>query len=278
MNACYHTNYPSVFVKICRTALLVFLIFGVSACNKTTEYTSLLIGHAGAGMKNPKHPFHHNTENAIDYACGFESVAGVELDARFSLDYELMFFHDDDMEEETGHSACISSKSYQELQAIKYKTNEAIVALKDYNWNKAKGKQVFLDLKLYNSCDNQWNDTALVKAQLTAAINQLAGKVQLKLIVNHAFWIPILSSLPAELYYSIGTDEELKQLKNNPYLAGFCIKNSKITKEQTKQLQSIEKKVLIFDVRSPKSIRSALEKQADYIMVDDIQSALIELH
>jgi hypothetical protein len=54
------------------------------------------------------------------------------------------------------------------------------------------------------------------------------------------------------------------------------VRNSKFDREEMAQIQATEKNVVIFEVRSPKGIRSALRKLPDYLITDDLRASIIE--
>ena len=51
-----------------------------------------------------------------------------------------------------------------------------------------------------------------------------------------------------------------------------------MTEQEIKALQLLGKKSIVFDLRSPASIKNALSKNPDFIMSDDIPVALSLMH
>ncbi len=78
------------------------------------------------------------------------------------------------------------------------------------------------------------------------------------------------------LIYSTETISEANLILGNNAVSGLMAKNSKISKEEVGQLKAQGKKIIIFEVRSPKSIRKALKKRPDYLVTDDLRATIIE--
>ena len=57
---------------------------------------------------------------------------------------------------------------------------------------------------------------------------------------------------------------------------GAVFRNSDIAVSDVVAVKTFGKKVIIYDVRSAKGIRSALDKSPDFLLTDDIKTTLIE--
>ncbi|MNY72919.1 hypothetical protein D3C86_2115780 [compost metagenome] len=57
---------------------------------------------------------------------------------------------------------------------------------------------------------------------------------------------------------------------------GASFRNSAITISDVNAVKSLGKEVILYDVRSPKGIKSAFNKFPDYLLTDDIKATLIE--
>lgn len=66
------------------------------------------------------------------------------------------------------------------------------------------------------------------------------------------------------------------EMLENYDVAGFYIRYHQLESEEIEQLQAQGKKVALFEIRFPFTIRKALKKQPDYILVEDVKSAIIE--
>ncbi len=69
------------------------------------------------------------------------------------------------------------------------------------------------------------------------------------------------------------------QFLNYPVMSitdGAVFRNSEIAVSDVNSVKSFGKEVIIYDVRSPNGIKSALDKTPDYLLTDDIKATLIE--
>ena len=81
------------------------------------------------------------------------------------------------------------------------------------------------------------------------------------------------------IYFATDNYEEgVHLLQNHPNILGLVIRNKMVTEQEIKALQLLGKKSIVFDLRSPASIKNALSKNPDFIMSDDIPVALSLMH
>jgi hypothetical protein len=59
-------------------------------------------------------------------------------------------------------------------------------------------------------------------------------------------------------------------------ISGYVVRNSDFDKNEIELIKNANKDLFIFEIRSPKGIRSALNKNPDALITDDIRAALIE--
>ncbi|MEY4861816.1 MAG: hypothetical protein RL059_1520, partial [Bacteroidota bacterium] len=63
-----------------------------------------------------------------------------------------------------------------------------------------------------------------------------------------------------------------------PNQHGLVIRNVSITAEEVHAIQAFNKQVAIFEVRSPKGTKIAFNKAPDYLITDELRTALAIAH
>jgi glycerophosphoryl diester phosphodiesterase len=259
--------------------LLFTLILLISACSKDDKsaYTKV-IGHGATGLRMPASFYHDNSLEAINKALETEGCDGIEIDVQLSVSGTLWLFHDSELSVETNHSGCINSKTDEELKQVRYNTirKEKLARFEEIPFHKLIGKTLMLDLRHYNSCQAVIISSEKITEQLLKFPEIQAGNINVYLISNYEPWIIALQTSPFDLIYSTETLEEAKLVLNTNNIAGVMIKNAQINKNQVNELKALEKKIIIFEVRSPKNIRKALKKRPDYLVTDDLRATIIE--
>jgi hypothetical protein len=95
-------------------------------------------------------------------------------------------------------------------------------------------------------------------------------------LVSYNSWITPLVSAGFTVYYSIYTLQEFYQIESQfPLVEGYVVKNKDFNLDEIQVIKN-NKKVYIFEMRSPKGIRSALRKKPNGLITDDIRATLIE--
>lgn len=255
---------------------LLVLIF--LSCSKKDFSIVEIVGHAGNGLTIKSSIYHDNSEEAIDLALGQAGVSGVEIDLQLSADNDLWLFHDAELKTETGSSGCVHELSNEQLKAIRYKTvnKEKLVRLKDLNFNNYSGKIFYLDIRHYSGCTQEIISQTTVLNALNDALSEVVG-VQFIVFTSNISWVDDYKQAGWTTVLNVYDRTELNEsFQSNIDFDGIIIRNSKASKEDVDFIKSKNKKVILFDIRAPKSIRQALKKQADIIIVDDLKVALIE--
>ena len=63
-----------------------------------------------------------------------------------------------------------------------------------------------------------------------------------------------------------------------PECDGLVIRNVSITADEVHAIQALNKEVAIFEVRSPKGTKIAFNKAPDYLITDELRTALAIAH
>lgn len=256
--------------------LLIVLVF--SACSKEKFSTVEIYGHGGNGIEIQNSIYHDNSKESIELALSKEGVAGVEIDVRLSADGELWLYHDDELSSETNGSGCVEQMTSDELKDIQYSTaqKEKLVKLADLDFGNYGSKAFLIDARHYKGCDFSSIDYAQFVQALTA-LRIAHPNIQFIVLSRITEWIEEFKANGFEVYYEIFSLSDYDEIIDQDYeIEGVIVKNSLISKEEVHKIQNDSRKVIIFEMRSPKTIRKAMKKKPDGILSDDLNAAIIE--
>ncbi|HLP54681.1 MAG TPA: glycerophosphodiester phosphodiesterase family protein [Fluviicola sp.] len=260
-----------------RFKVLFMVLLVLVSCKKKEQYEDVqLIGHAGAGLDSGTSPYHDNSKEAIDYAVNMEGIDGVEIDLQCSASGSIWLFHNTTLDDATNGEGCINSVTDDYLNGLSYSGlgNEALLKFADLDFPFAS-KTCFLDIRHYNSCTGQITDQQTMIDAIEAAVPG-SFMTEVSVITNNPNWV--------HAFYLKGWNVYFERASANDYLdswqmtetVGLCIRNSEIDRQGVKSVHEAGKEVVIFEVRSPKGIRSGLKKHPDYLITDNLKAAIIE--
>lgn len=256
----------------CRLCLLILI---VASCNKKEEYSAVAIfGHGGNGVEISNSIYHDNSKESIDLVLAQNGCDGVEIDVQLSKDGTAWLFHTPKLEDETNGNGCINSLTDAEISGLKYKSThkEKLVRLVDAEFY---SKGIYLDLKQLNYCTNTYvNLSELISQIKILETKNPNSKIFVSTVLED--WITPFLDENFAVYFETTTISDAKTINSKYAIEGFIFKNQHINKDEVSVLKGLGKKVVIFEVRSPKGIRSALKKFPDMIQSDDVKAALIE--
>ena len=258
---------------------LLFLLILLVACEKKEDFSDVkIIAHAASGLENPSAIFHDNSGEAVELALETSGCDGVELDVQLSLSNHLWFYHDQLLDTQTDQKGCVATSEDSELEKISYKTlkKEKLLSLQNLPVNFFKKRTLMLDVRHYNLCKNQEVDEMIFFNEIVNFNGFFNGQIEVIILLSNPDWLTELQNLPFQIYYSGGDYADNQQKLSLYNFDGVVIKNDYISQQQVKELHSLGKKVIIFEVRSPKGIRSALKKHPDFLVTDDLRAAVIE--
>lgn len=256
----------------------LFILFFIFSCNKNLkEYKGELIGHGATGLKIQNQVFHDNSKEAVDFSLSMNGCDGVEIDVQLSKDGDLWLFHDTKLDVETNGEGCIYDLVENELAQIKYKTSnkERLTKLRALDFVKFQTKTILLDIRHYTECQNKILDPALILSVLNSIEPLKSVKQNVNVLLSNEDWLKDFSDQGYKVLFSANTYDEYLSINTN-LTEGVIVKNKGISKDQVSKLHSINKKVLIFDIRAPKETRLAMKKDPDAIVTDDLRTAIIE--
>lgn len=263
-----------MFGRIC------ILLFLVSACSKNEGYEQIkVLGHAATGLNIVNSVYHDNSKEAVEFALSIEGCQGVEIDIQLSKDGKLWLYHDENLNSETNGEGCVSDLNSDVLGTLHYTTlaKEELVSLDQLDWSLFKGKEIFLDLRHLNACVGTYVSVQKVIDALIELDLLTLQDVKVNCLVGYDAWIEPLISAGFSVYFSIYSIQEFDQMENlYPLVEGYVVKNKDFNSNEIQKIKDNNKKVYIFEIRSPKGIRSALRKNPNGVITDDIRATLIE--
>lgn len=262
-----------------RCNLFIFCTLLLFSCGKELNNTpSILIGHAAMGLEMSNSIFHDNSKEAIDLALNYYQLEGVELDVQMSADGALWLYHDVNLSTTTDGQSCVNNLNSSILNSVNYSSfhHESLQQLDSVLIESFGSKEIFLDLRHYNNCKEQKVSFSLFFDALRSL--HLEEHLNMHCIVSDPSFLDFLENDFSIYYASDDFEEAYTLLQNHPKVIGLVIRNKMITEQQVKALQLLNKKSVVFDIRSPASIKKAIAKNPDYIMSDDIPVALSIMH
>jgi glycerophosphoryl diester phosphodiesterase len=260
-----------------KALILIAALFLVSCKKHKDLYPDTIIGgHACAGLHISSSNYHDNSLEAYKYARSFEKVLMVEVDAQLSLDGTLWLFHDPELDEESTGSGTLPQKEDSYLSGLKYKSleKEKLIRLSDLPAD-LKGIRLVIDLKESNGTETELIDSTKLIDALNQA-KQYFYNGELGLVTNTRRFVPTIKGIGFYVYYNAVNANQFLSYSTAPLSDGAIFRNSDISISDVNGVKSFGKEVLIYDVRSAKGIKSALEKTPDYLLTDDIKATLIE--
>ena len=253
--------------------LLYFLVLLLLSCSKKEDFSEVqVIGHAGMGLKMPNSIFHDNSLEAIELALTIPGSNGVEIDVQMDLNGRLWLFHDELLNEETNGINCISSNTSEYLKTIRYSSSkqEKLIQLSQIPFNEFQGKSFFLDLKTWDKCSENSVSVEDFKAALTA----LDLPENCTIILSDPSWIPFFID-EFNVYFASDDFHYAKTiLTQEAMVKGLVIRNTSVNNAQTQEIIEQNKEIYLFEIRSPKGVKSALTKRPSGIISDDLRAAI----
>jgi glycerophosphoryl diester phosphodiesterase len=257
----------------------LFVAILLFACEKKEDFSDVkIIAHAASGLENPNATFHDNSKEAVQMALETVGCDGVELDVQLSASNRLWFFHDPKLDKETNSNGCISSLNDSDLEAVKYKSSkkEKLLSLQNLPVNYFDKQVLMLDVRHYDLCSEQIVDELQFIKEIVDFTDFYSGQIEVIILLSNPAWLEKFKELPFKVYYSGGDFADADQKLKAYNFDGIVIKNEYISKDEVSVLQAAGKKVIIFEVRSPKGIKSALKKHPNYLVTDDLRATIIE--
>ena len=258
-----------------RCSFFIFSVLLLFSCGKESKNAhSKAIGHAAMGLEMSNAIFHDNSKEAIDLALNYYQMDGIEIDVQMSSDGDLWLYHDDDLSSSTDGATCVNNLNSTTLNTLHYSSfhHESLQQLDSLLIESFGSREIFLDLRHYNRCKEQKVSFSMFFDALQSL--DLEDHLNLHCVVSDPSLLEYLENDFSIYFASDNFAEGVHLLQNHPKVVGLVIRNKMLSEQQVKSLQLLGKKSVVFDVRSPASIKNALSKNPDFIMSDDIPVAL----
>ncbi len=260
-----------------RFKVFLFAFLFITSCKKKSDYQHILvIGHGGMGLEQIMSIYHDNSYEAIDLALQFPGVNGAEVDVQMDLDGELWLCHDINLSDALGVDTSIPKCNTQFLEGLAYQTiyNEKLCKLRDVIHLFENSMQLFVDIKSYDPSSGIIMDPSLFKEALDAVL--VGSNCQANVILLNNAWVPYFSS-DYQTYLDTDSKSSIDTYLNSyPELAGLVVRYELLSKIEIQDYKAQGYNVFLYEMRSPKGIRMALNKNPNGIIPDDIRRALIE--
>ena len=253
--------------------LLFILVLQFFSCSKKEDFSMIQVfGHAGMGLKMPNSIFHDNSLEAIELALTIPGSNGVEIDIQMDLNGRLWLFHDELLNEETNGINCIPSNTSEYLKTLRYSSlkQEKIAELSQIPFHNFEDKSFFLDLKTWNKC----SESSVSAEDFKAALLAINLPTKCKIILSDPNWIPYFTD-DFTIYFASDNFQYAKSiLTQEPMVKGLIIRNVAINKAEIQEIIQQNKEIYLFEIRSPKGVKRALEKRPSGIISDDLRAAI----
>lgn len=253
--------------------LLFYLVLLLFSCSKKDDFSDVqVIGHAGMGLKMPNSIFHDNSFESIELALTIPGANGVEIDIQMDLNSRLWLFHDELLNEETNGINCISNNTSEYLKTIRYSSlkQEKLSELSQIPFHNFEDKSFFLDLKTWNKC----SESSVSAEDFKAALLAINLPKKCNIILSNPSWIPIFID-EFNVYFASDDFQNAKTiLTQEPIIKGLVIRNSAVNNAQTQEIIAQNKEIYLFEIRSPKGVKNALQKRPSGIISDDLRAAI----
>ena len=257
--------------------VIFFLVLTLISCSKNEDFDHIkVIGHGGMGVEHQMSIYHDNTLESVSLALQFPGLNGVEVDVQMDLDGTLWLYHDLELDTETSGEGCIGSLHSDSIMELNYTTIygeklcklDQIVSLMD------SSQVLFVDVKSFNSCAGLVQNPELFIESLNNELSD--AKCEVRTVVSNTEWLPYFIPYYPTYYNSDQPIEIENNINEHLGLAGLVIRYSEVTESQVRDYKNQGLKVFLYEMRSPAGIRSALHKNPNGIIPDDIRRALIE--
>ena len=165
---------------------------------------------------------------------------------------------------------------------VKYRSvhQEKLIKLEEESWLwKDQNKRIYLDIKEQNDCSNDPGQFQLFIDAIHLFKSHFENTNQVELIVITDMWIDQLTDEGFKTYYCTDSKLEIDEtFQNHPGVYGICTRLPTLDKDEIANYRSHGKKVIVYQVNSPKGAEKTREIEPDGLISDDIVSSIIEIN
>ncbi|MDR0803108.1 glycerophosphodiester phosphodiesterase family protein [Fluviicola sp.] len=258
--------------------LICLFLLALFSCKKGKDrYPETQIGgHACAGLHVSSSNYHDNTLEAYKYARSFETIRLVEVDVQLSKDGTFWLFHDSKLDEESTGSGSVPQSADAYLSGLKYRSleKEKLIRLQDLPAD-LKGIILLIDLKESDGTASGLIDSTRMFQALTEARNYFTNG-NLCLVTNTGRFVSSIKQTGYGLFLNAFNSNHFLNDEQMYLMDGVVFQNSDVEAADVIAVKTMGKRAILYNVRSPKGIKSALKKSPDYLLTDDIKATFIE--
>lgn len=258
--------------------LVCLLPLALFSCKKGKDrYPETQIGgHACAGLHISGSNYHDNSLEAYRYARSFEEIRLVEIDVQLSKDGTFWLFHDPELDNESTGNGSVPQSTDAYLSGLKYRSleKEKLVRLQDLPAD-LKGATLLMDLKESDGTASGLIDSTRMFQALTEAKNYFTNG-NLSLVTNTGRFVSSIKQMGYGIFLNAYNATHFLNDEQMYLMDGGVFRSSDLEEADVTAVKKTGKQVILYDVRSPKGIRSALKKGPDYLLTDDIKATFIE--
>ncbi len=258
--------------------IYIGLVFALFSCKKGKDkYPDTdLGGHACAGLNASNSLFHDNSKEAFEYALSFSEIEAIEIDVRISKDTTPWLFHDDLLNHETSGTGCIAERNDTYLSNLHYSglKHEKLARINDLPQD-LQGKKLVVDFRELSGCDALPQDSlVLIKGLLK--LRDHFKNTSISILCNSARFLGVFHSWGwQKILYSYNYSHFSSYPTSIPF-DGVCWSNDDCSSSDVQMVKEQGKSVILFSVRSPKTIRKALKKHPSILLVDNLKEGINE--
>ncbi len=263
-----------MYSRIKFIALSVLIVVVFLSCDKVNQDKTVAVyTHAITGLYNPQSYFIDNTKEGFDYAISFEGLQGIEMDVQFSQDSTLWMFHDVYLDDRTNGMGRLCERTDDYLMNVDFENeNFSLSRVRDLDLTNIQGsKELFIDVKYIGSCEGFSVTSQYLIQECSELINH--PSLQVSFIINDT----TLASEMNSLGYSIWSDAfDFNTIElDSPFYLGWFFRNADLTEDQVGLITKSGKSVILYEMYSPGSIRSAIDKSPTGVLVEEVKEAII---
>lgn len=244
------------------------------SCNKESLNPSVkMIGHGISGFGLFNQMFPSNSESGLKYALSFSDLDAIEVDIQLTKDSLFVCYHNEFLEDKTTGTGAVFETILKDVMKVNYLSfnNEKIMTFEEFSSHDLSSVEVFLDVKTYQVIPPE--DRELYIALIEDAILKLNCK-KVGVFLEDESILSALDGTLADRYVHVVDFESGKVEVANHQYEGVISRNSTLNKEEWRYFKENGLKSVIFDVKANSSYQTALNKQTDYIEIDDIANGL----
>lgn len=267
-------------------ALLIGLsLMVVVACKRDFSHLKLktdTYGHAGESLYPLRNKFPPNSLRSIREVILNSEAEGVEVDVQMTADSVLVLYHGLHLDNHTSGSGCIPSKKYAEIADLFiYRSNEHIALLSDALYLVLNaGKKIMLDVKHYHACEAEAIDFNQFDRALNRSLEAYTSD-QKKCVIVNSRDLTLLNTLSdTSLSRSLESDDPdyaIPTMKAHA-ISLLTIKRSKMSATVQHRLEDHQLKSAVYNVKTKKDVREALEWSPNILITDNIAYTLESIH